>query len=717
MGEIPIESPSIASVCYAEKDLTLQVRLKDGRIYRYRGVPREACHGLIKGTIHTDRLHSNIASKFEASEIHPEGAAKTERVRIQNFRSILDMTVRLDDLTVLLGANSTGKTTALEALGLFESEEADVSYHDIGRGLDETNITLSLKIHGSGVPGRFLTNGMIELRRTFTRANDKPRTTAAVMLNTDFDGIRNAVNDTKRAREIKKVNEKYPDFPGLTNTKGWKAEFAEYEHRLSLDPKYRTEYAKRFISFSRDEIDLSKILEVVMVPATRDIVADAGEGDGSNLSKLMYLSVQGSERRLREIRKLVMTTDEASKNTKLFREVVLDLERRLKRNSERYMEGAEFSVGLVLPGHSSDVLRALVTMKDAEFMEAMVRAGSGAQRAYLFTLIDTIAELTREVRERDPKQAGHSPVRLIAIDEPELHQHPQRQRQILQSLVDMAGDPSVRIVCSTHSPHFVRLKRADTLQIFRRDKKRIWSATREQLVGLMRPGRSPVADRWRETSRWLGMSATRWAADGFFAKRVVIVEGAGDRNMLLATARVLGFDLDRQGITVVPVGGVNNIEGFVHLFRTFGIPTYTIWDVDRVNSHKRNQRLTDVAGGKALEGSLDRTTINKNFACIEGDMTEALLTELYDCADILHENPRYVELEKARRDDEKGSKRKSCGGNASKKPVRRAQKGFLNDRLNVVDLLEAVGKRDRKRLGSFTTAKIVRALQGTAEPC
>lgn len=720
--EIPMKSRSIETVCYREKEQTLQVRLRDGRAYRYHGVPKKAYHGLTQSLIHIKYLNSEIAAKFEATEILGEGAAETEHVRIQNFRSILDMTVGLGDLTMLIGTNGTGKTTVLEAIGLFGPGEPGISYDDIGRGLDQANITLSIKVCGSGVPDRFLTNGMIELRRTFTESNPgKPTTQVAAMLNRDFDGIRNAANGATRDQEIKKAQEKYPDLPADAAMEGWESKFAEYEHKLSLDPKYRDMYAKKFIGFSKAEIDLSKILEVVVVPTTRNIVDDAGEGEGSNLSRLMDLAISSSEKRVRELRTQVMTLDEADKHTHPFRDVIRDLNGRLGYNSKRYMTGAEFTVDLLLPDHRQpDVLKASVRMKDNEFMEDMARAGSGAQRVYLLSLLDTIADLTREAQKRDPEHARASPVRLIAIDEPELYQHPQRQRRMLRSLEAMAKDPAVRIVCSTHSPYFVRLKSPDKLRILRRGKKRICSTTRERLVGLMLSGDRSVEDGWREVSRRLDMSVTRWVTEGFFARHVVITEGPGDRNMLLAAASAMGVDLERKEITIVPAESVNNIEKFIHLFREFGIPTYVIWDIDNDQFYERNQRLAHVASGGTFTGNLDKTTINKNFACVEDNMTETLARELYNCAEILRDNRTYQELERERVKDEDATNKKSqkCHNprrDAFQKTVWSAQKRFLNDRPNVTELLGAVGKKNPKKLESFTLSRIVRYLQDAAE--
>src|SRR6266550_2803878 len=49
------------------------------------------------------------------------------RVHILNFRCLVDLRLEFDDVTVLVGANSTGKSTALEALRwLFEGGPLEV---------------------------------------------------------------------------------------------------------------------------------------------------------------------------------------------------------------------------------------------------------------------------------------------------------------------------------------------------------------------------------------------------------------------------------------------------------------------------------------------------------------------------------------------------------------------------------------------------------------
>ena len=52
---------------------------------------------------------------------------RIESVRIENFRSFKDETVKLDNYNCLVGANGAGKSTVLNALNLFFRQYKDSS--------------------------------------------------------------------------------------------------------------------------------------------------------------------------------------------------------------------------------------------------------------------------------------------------------------------------------------------------------------------------------------------------------------------------------------------------------------------------------------------------------------------------------------------------------------------------------------------------------------
>ena len=737
-GEIPVVSSSIATVRYMEDERILQVRFRSARVYHYLGVPRTEYDALMRSASHGKYLHAHIAPTFEAVEAEPIGSRpiRTERVRIQNFRSIRDMTVEIGDLTVLIGANGTGKTTILDALALFGSEHASASPDDFAPRSNKIKITLSMRVDDPSVPGKFRHNGVVEIQKSFSQGKNpgKPAIMAAAMCNRDFDGVRAAKGVTERKEEARRVQEIYPGFPSYTTRERWEAEFDDYERKLSRNPDYAHRYYKKFLDVEKGEIDLSRMLEVVMVPAIRDIAADGADGSGSHLSKLMDLAIRSAQKNDQNLRMIADALDDAySRYMRSVAGTIKDINMRLASSSERYMSGAEFTVDQEYPSQAPANPRASVRMKDGEFMVPMDKAGSGAQRVYLLSLLDTIAALLTEARGREPKRSRPSPIRLIAIDEPELYQHPQRQVRILRSLIDIVkNDPGVRIVCSTHSPYFVRLKRVYSLRLLQKSgRDRIRSVTPERLARLILPKKkSRHAGAWAELSKWLDMSATHWVTEGFFARLVVITEGQGDRSMLLATASAMGIDLARHEITMVPATGLDNVERFARLFGEFGIPVYLVWDRDgrwdkaRGRAHRKDLGLADIASGGTFGGSLEKTTVVGSFACVKDNLTVALARDLRRCEGVLGDSAEYGGLKKAVEQDrlsalQEGQKCHKCGAARARpaggKVAHRAQKDFLNNRMNVSGMLGTVRMEGGPgRLESFTTAKIVRQIERAA---
>lgn len=197
--------------------------------------------------------------------------------------------------------------------------------------------------------------------------------------------------------------------------------------------------------------------------------------------------------------------------------------------------------------------------------------------------------------------------------------------------------------------------------------------------------------------------------------------------MLLATARAMGVDLARHEITIVPATSVSNVEKFAKLFGEFKIPVYLVWDRDgrwdsgADDAHGNDSRLASVASGGTFGGSLRKTTIVDSFACIEDNLTVALSRDLQGCEGVLEGTAEYAGLKGAIEQDELSSRWKSqkchkCGAprdvSTGHRASHKAQKDFLNNRLNVISMLGAVREGGgSEMLETFTTARVVRRIE------
>jgi len=92
-------------------------------------------------------------------------------------------------------------------------------------------------------------------------------------------------------------------------------------------------------------------------------------------------------------------------------------------------------------------------------------------------------------------------------------------------------------------------------------------------------------------SKQLGMVLDSAVNEGFFAKRIVLVEGGSDKAYLQMVARHCFEDLslEAHGIVIIAVNGKNNLPNTFQVFNEFGIPVYLVWDNDE-NQKKADER-------------------------------------------------------------------------------------------------------------------------------
>ncbi len=89
------------------------------------------------------------------------------------------------------------------------------------------------------------------------------------------------------------------------------------------------------------------------------------------------------------------------------------------------------------------------------------KRGSGVRRMILVSFFR--AEADRRLAEAVGRDI------IYAIEEPETSQHPNGQRILLDSLQDLAAEPACQVLVSTHSPGFVNFVPQDSLRFVRRE--------------------------------------------------------------------------------------------------------------------------------------------------------------------------------------------------------------------------------------------------------
>ena len=194
---------------------------------------------------------------------------------------------------------------------------------------------------------------------------------------------------------------------------------------------------------------------------------------------------------------------------------------------------------------------------------------------------------------------------LLLIEEPELYLRPQAQRYLYRLLREfaLAGN---QVVYSTHSPAFLNVARLDELVFVERLPE---TGTRA-----LQPEPVSADEDFRVMTEF---DAAR--SELFLARAVVLVEGLTEKLVLPFVFSALGYDVDREAISIIECGGKPNIPLFARICRATGIPFVVVHDSDRKASgglaaaeRSLNALIADTAGG---EGAI---VLDPDFEAVAG---------------------------------------------------------------------------------------------------
>jgi predicted ATP-dependent endonuclease of OLD family len=129
--------------------------------------------------------------------------------------------------------------------------------------------------------------------------------------------------------------------------------------------------------------------------------------------------------------------------------------------------------------------------------------------------------------------------------------------------------------------------------------------------------------------------------EGFLADKVVIVEGPSEQYALPIYADALGYDLDRNNISVVHSDGKGQMDRLLRVFIGFKIPTYLWFDGDK-NSDKKGVRdktleLLELLGDPVEKIEDVKTKLSDKYAVLEYDLEKTLKEEVEDYEGLVKE--------------------------------------------------------------------------------
>jgi predicted ATP-dependent endonuclease of OLD family len=192
--------------------------------------------------------------------------------------------------------------------------------------------------------------------------------------------------------------------------------------------------------------------------------------------------------------------------------------------------------------------------------------GSGVQNLVLLSLFKTYAKLMKDKA-------------ILAIEEPEIYLHPQAQRKLYGSFLELAypegsEESGSQIFYTTHNPNFVDSFRPDEAFILSKNKK----------TGTYKYERSEniTAEKLKKDRFKIYTNFNTERNELFFARKVLLVEGDSDKILFETIFKEKwNIDVNKECISIVECGGKGGVIYFIGVCRLLGLKNFfAVWDED-----------------------------------------------------------------------------------------------------------------------------------------
>lgn len=583
------------------------------------------------------------------------------RARIKNYRSIKDATVQFGAQTAILGANGSGKSTVIRAIDRFFSNSSAIELDDFYRRdatepieIELTFCDLTATQHETF--GSRIHNGELRVVRVFEAGKGASKLYGMTLRHEPFETIRQLDGATPKRQAynlLRGSDPKYASLDAVSNAGQIEEQLEAWEAANGGELALGRDNGQ-FFGFTNVGMGLlQKAVTFVFIPAVRDASADAVDQKSSVIGRLLELVVKSAVMQRADIVEFqtrasaefaALTSAENLPELSTLADVLSSGLQNFYLEAGVDLQWRE-SQGLVVPLPS-----ASVSLTDDGFSSTVDRKGHGLQRAFILTLLHHMAKVTGTPPPADANGAEaelaviETPTLILGIEEPELYQHPTKQRHFANVLASLSqgGLPgaagNTQIVFCSHSPLFVSMPRFSEIRIARRVASEP-EAPRECV--LVASSLEMVADRLAAVYRAAPNTFTAASllprlhilgeqlSEGFFAACVVLVEGPGDKAAFYASANLLGARPEAYGIAVLVADGKTSIDRCAIIFSSFGIPTFCLWDCDRGEEHhEHNIVLRRIADPEFQEDAMEPiTAIFSRGACFEDSLETTMKAE------------------------------------------------------------------------------------------
>jgi predicted ATP-dependent endonuclease of OLD family len=550
---------------------------------------------------------------------------KIDRVEIWNLRAFEHVDVPLNDYACLVGPNGAGKSTVLCALNIFfrQTEHTGTNLQsldreDFFRGNTENPIRIRVTFGDLETEAEEEFKHYVRASKLIVTAEatfDEVAGRAVVKHYGErmgmeafapfFEQLGAGASAAELGEIYERLREKFSELP-KAGTKDARINALRAYESDRPDECVALPSPAEFYGVSKGANRLERFVQWVYVPAVKDAIEEQSENKTSALGKLLARTVRARTRFDEDLNALREETRDR------YQRLLDDNQTALNQISEalntRLAEWAHSGATLRLEWQEdrgkSVVIQepwAHVRAGEGAFESQLSRLGHGLQRSYIIALLQ---ELALYEKEGGPKL-------LLAIEEPELYQHPPQARHLAAVLIKLAS-AGAQVMVSTHSPFFVSGSVFEDVRVVRRPAADASSTVRWAVASdVSKRIGDALGENYKPPSATvakLQQILQPQLAEIFFASKIVLVEGREDVAFVQSYLELKGLwdEFRKLGCHIVAADGKDAILRPLIVAQETGIPCFVICDADSdcKEQHKHHQVKDNCGLLKAL-GSAD----------------------------------------------------------------------------------------------------------------
>ncbi|HUU18945.1 MAG TPA: AAA family ATPase [Sedimentisphaerales bacterium] len=548
-------------------------------------------------------------------------------VHIENYRSCKDIPLEFGSMHALVGANNSGKSNILRALDfLFNPSTTNVDKESFWNGDTSRIIRVEALFDNltgqekEELKGYLCPEGTFHIARTckvkdslsseeeyeISQHYCKPMPKFEWLCEDKIKGDkiaewwRNQVDLTANGNS-------FVDFVGGTkpNVGTWKQKANEFTDQYLTEDDFEDQWAdnpKGYAGVLKGELP-----HFIFIPAVRDISEEAKVTKSNPFGRLLYEVLSNiTDAQRADLDGFLSNVKEKLNRTggddRL--DSIVKTETKLNEYLSEYMT-ADLEIEFQTPTLQLLLTTPRLFVNDG-FRNIVENKGHGLQRAIIFSILRCYSELIAG-QGADRKRGT-----IFAIEEPELYMHPQAQRTIRHVFRKIVDNNNMdQIFFATHSSllldvaYFDEIVRVEAIQGDDGNGKTIeskaWQLPIQKLIDDLKiryPDTTPSDESIRER---YANAYHPMRSEGFFAKRIILVEGATEQYALPIYAEaLLKHPLYHLGISVVDCGGKGPMDRLYRIFNELGIPCYLLFDYDKNskdgNTLSKSKELLEMAG-------------------------------------------------------------------------------------------------------------------------